>query len=58
VIEALDQGRLDDVAEMLFPALPMLLGYHSTPYAMTCADVTHEMRDELAEPPDAPLPIA
>jgi hypothetical protein len=58
VITALDQSRRADVTAMLFPALPTLLGYHSTPYAQACVDVTHQMRRELGEPPDTPLPSA
>jgi hypothetical protein len=58
VITALDQSRRADVAAMLFPALPTLLGYHSTPYGQACLDVTHQMRRELGEPPDTPLPSA
>jgi hypothetical protein len=58
VIRALDEGRLDDVAGVLFPARPTVLGYHGTPYALTCVEVTHRMKRELAQPPGTPLPPA
>jgi hypothetical protein len=58
VIRALDERRLDDVAGLLFPARPTVLGYQGTPYAKTCVRVTHQMRRELAQPPDTPLPPA
>jgi hypothetical protein len=55
VIRALDEGRLDDVAALLFPARPTVLGYQGTLYAQICAEVTHQMRQELAKPPCTPL---
>jgi hypothetical protein len=58
VIRALDEGRLDDVAGVLFPARPTVLGYHGTPYAKTCVEVTHQMKRELVKPPGTPLPPA
>ena len=58
VIRALDERRPDDVAGVLFPARPTVLGYHGTPYAKTCVEVTHQMRCELAKPPGTPLPPA
>jgi hypothetical protein len=58
VIRALDEHRSDDVAGLLFPARPTVLGYPGTPYAKTCVQVTYQMRRELAQPPDTPLPPA
>ena len=58
VVRALDEGRPDDVARMLFPARPTVLGLRGTEYALTCGDVTHRMRRELANPPGTPLPPA
>jgi len=55
VIRALEEGRRDEVAGMLFPALPTVLGYPDTQYALTCGDVTYKMRRELKKPPDSPL---
>jgi hypothetical protein len=55
VAHALDEGRLDDAARMLFPARPTVLGYHGTEYALICADVTYQMRSELAQPPGTRL---
>jgi hypothetical protein len=57
-VRALDEGRLADVAELLFPARPTLPGSHDSPYALTCVDVTHKMRREVAELPGTPLPPA
>ena len=58
VVRALDERRLDDVAGVIFPARPTVLGYPGTEYALICVDVTHQMRRELAKPPGTPLPPA
>ncbi len=58
VVRALDEGRLDDVAGLLFPARPTVLGYLDREYAGTCADVTDKMKRELAQPPCTPLSAA
>ena len=58
VVRALDEGRPDDVARMIFPARPTVLGLRGTEYALICEDVTHRMRRDLANPPGTPLPPA
>jgi hypothetical protein len=58
VVKALAEDRRDDVAAMLFPARPTVLGHRGTEYALICGDVTHRMRRELAKPPGEPLPPA
>ena len=58
VMRALDERRLDDVARVLFPALPTVLGYPGTEYELICLDVTRQMKRELAQPPGTPLPSA
>jgi hypothetical protein len=57
-VRALDEGRPDDVAPVLFPARPAPtdLRRHGSKYALICEDVSYKMREELAQAPGTPLP--
>jgi hypothetical protein len=57
---ALEEGRPEEAASLLFPAGPpdvdTDMTRYGTEYEYICRDVTDDMADELAQPPCTPLP--
>jgi tetratricopeptide (TPR) repeat protein len=59
-VRAVEEGRPEEAASLLFPAGPPGLGTdmtrYGTEYEYICREVTGDMADELAQPPCTPLP--
>jgi hypothetical protein len=59
-VRALEEGRPEEAASLLFPAEPSDLDTgmtrYGSEYEYICREVTDDMADELAQPPCTPLP--